>query len=147
MQKNKMILDEIKPSKYFKNKIKELQQKIEYLQNELERQKIILIRETNNLREIALQESQKYEPKIDKLNQLIGILKTGRIKYESQIYHKISNNLPVNNTAVEKVSGVIFLKEIQQVEVRIDHILIVTNSGREIFLGKQYDYLEDLFVK
>jgi hypothetical protein len=86
----------------------------------------------NNMRDIREEEAQKYEAEIGRLNQLIGIMKTGRIRYESTI-------------EMEKISGVLFLQEIQQVEVRPDHVLVVTNSGREIKLGKAYDYLQNIF--
>lgn len=98
-----------------------------------------------NLRELQEERLQTLESEIDRLNQFIGIIKTGRIRYQSVIHTPVSNNFDFPG-AVEMVSGVIFLQEIQQVEVRPDHVLIVTNSGREIQLGRAYDYLEKLFV-
>ena len=113
--------------------------KAEYYKKRLDKIKVVLkqdhknwINALNNMREIREEEAQKYEAEIGRLNQLIGIMKTGRIRYESQIEQEV-------------VSGVLFLQEIQQVEVRPDHVLIVTNSGREIALGKAYDYLKDIF--
>jgi len=88
----------------------------------------------NSMRNIREEEAQKYEAEIGRLNQLIGIMKTGRIRYELS-----------DDGMLEKISGVLFLQEIQQVEVRPDHVLIVTNSGREIKLGKAYDYLQNIF--
>jgi hypothetical protein len=98
----------------------------------------------NNMRDIREEEAQKYEAEIGRLNNLIGIMKTGRIRYESTIEYPVSNNFDFCG-AIDKVSGVLFLQEIQQVEVRPDHVLIITNSGREIKLGKAYDYLQDIF--
>ena len=78
-------------------------------------------------------------------------MKTGRIRYEATISQPVSENMnwaaddAIKNGSIEKVSGVLFLQEIQQVEVRPDHVLIVTNSGREIALGKAYNYLQDIF--
>jgi hypothetical protein len=101
-----------------------------------------------NLRELQEEELVKMEGEIDRLNQFIGIMKTGRIRYESTIQGPVSENFNgfLDSGKVEKVSGVIFLQEIQQVEVRPDHVLIVTNSGREIALGRAYDYLEKIFL-
>ena len=125
-----------------KNKMEKKETKLrkaEYYKKRLDKIKVVLkqdhknwINALNNMREIREEEAQKYEAEIGRLNQLIGIMKTGRIRYESQI-------------AQDVVSGVLFLQEIQQVEVRPDHVLIVTNSGREIALGKAYDYLKDIF--
>jgi len=113
--------------------------KAEYYKKRLDKIKVVLkqdhknwINSLKNMREIREEEAQKYEAEIGRLNQLIGIMKTGRIRYESQIKQDV-------------VSGVLFLQEIQQVEVRPNHVLIVTNSGREIALGKAYDYLKDIF--
>ena len=101
----------------------------------------------NSMRNIREEEAQKYEAEIGRLNQLIGIMKTGRIRYESTIELPISDNFKgkIDDGMLEKISGVLFLQEIQQVEVRPDHVLIVTNSGREIKLGKAYDYLQNIF--
>ena len=127
-----------RPAEFYKKKL-------EKLRKEIKEENKYFIKTLNNMRDIQQQEAEKYESEIHKLNQLIGIMKTGRIKYEAKEYYNISNNLPIKNNGIEKVTGVIFLKEIQQVENRIDHVLIVTNSGREICLGKDYDYLENLF--
>jgi hypothetical protein len=101
----------------------------------------------NNISDIREEEAQKYEAEIGRLNQLIGIMKTGRIRYESTIELPISDNFKgkIDDGMLEKISGVLFLQEIQQVEVRPDHVLIVTNSGREIRLGRAYDYLQNIF--
>jgi hypothetical protein len=107
------------------------------------------IKELKKLRE---EETKEYEFEIGKLNNLIGIMKTGRIKYVREI--KIPNeyipsenmtNHPSYPERTQLVSGMLFLQEIQQVEVREDYVLVVTNSGREIALDKEYDYLENLF--
>jgi len=103
----------------------------------------------NNMSDIREEEAQKYEAEIGRLNQLIGIMKTGRIRYELEIPvvssdFKFKEKIP-SSMLVDKVSGVLFLQEIQQVEVRPDHVLIITNSGREIRLGKAYDYLQNIF--
>jgi len=106
----------------------------------------------DQLKRLREEETEKHELEIGKLNQLIGIMKTGRIRYEREIElpnrHIPSDNFenhPAYPPEKQIVSGVVFLQEIQQVEVRVDHILIVTNSGREIVLGKDYDYLQNIF--
>ena len=107
------------------------------------------IKELKKLRE---KEIEEHEFEIGKLNNLIGVMKTGRIKYVREI--KLPNEyIPSDNMKdhpsypprTELVSGVVFLNEIQQVEVRENYVLLVTNSGREIALDKEYDYLENIF--
>lgn len=104
----------------------------------------------NNMSDIREEEAQKYEAEIGRLNQFIGIMKTGRIRYELELPVELPSDFDFkekipSSMLVDKVSGVLFLQEIQQVEVRPDYVLIVTNSGREIKLGKAYDYLQNIF--
>ena len=103
--------------------------------------------EMRSLRNLQEEQMQVLENQIGRLENLIGIMKTGRIKYETTVESPCSENLrgSIDDGLVEKVSGVLFLQEIQQVEVRPDHVLLVTNSGREIRLGKAYDYLQNIF--
>ena len=136
-----------KPAEFYKKRLEKLKAaiKINLAERKIEHKNWITA--LNSMRDIREEEAQKYEMEIGRLNNLIGIMKTGRIRYESTIEYPISENFSdlLENGSVEKVSGVLFLQEIQQVEVRPDHVLIITNSGREIKLGKAYDYLQDIF--
>ena len=136
-----------KPAEFYKKRIEKLKAtiKVNLAKRKIEDKN--WINALNNMSDIREEEAQRYEAEIGRLNNLIGIMKTGRIRYESTIEYPISDNFSdlLESSSVEKVSGVLFLQEIQQVELRPDHVLIVTNSGREIKLGKSYDYLQDIF--
>jgi hypothetical protein len=41
--------------------------------------------------------------------------------------------------------GVILLKDIEQVEITETGVLIITKTGREINLGKDFDYIKEIF--
>jgi hypothetical protein len=43
-----------------------------------------------------------------------------------------------------KVCGRLLLKDIEQVEVREKHVLLITKTGREILMGSDFDYLVEL---
>lgn len=43
------------------------------------------------------------------------------------------------------VNGILLLKDIEQIEVREKDILLITKTGREITMGEDFKYLEDLF--
>lgn len=105
-----------------------------------------------DLKKLREKEIEEHEFEIGKLNNLIGVMKTGRIKYVREIElpneYVPSDNMkdhPAYPKRTQLVSGMVFLNEIQQVEVREDYVLLVTNSGREIALDKEYDYLENIF--
>jgi hypothetical protein len=136
-----------KSAEFYKKRLEKLKSaiKINLAERKIENKNWITA--LNSMRDIREEEAQRYETEIGRLNNLIGIMKTGRIRYESTIEYPISDNFSdlLESGSVEKVSGVLFLQEIQQVELRPDHVLIVTNSGREIKLGKSYDYLQDIF--
>jgi hypothetical protein len=136
-----------KPAEFYKKRLEKLKAAIKINLAERKIEDKNWITALNSMRDIREEEAQRYEMEIGRLNNLIGIMKTGRIRYESTIEYPISDNFSglLDSGSVEKVSGVLFLQEIQQVELRPDHVLIVTNSGREIKLGKSYDYLQDIF--
>jgi hypothetical protein len=69
-----------------------------------------------------------YEKKYDQLSIKYNTLKSGIIKYE----HFNSK-------------GIILLKDIQQVEVHGNGVLIILKSGREIKCSKDFEYLLELF--
>jgi hypothetical protein len=69
-----------------------------------------------------------YEKKYDKLSIRYNTLKSGIIKYSHF------------NT-----EGIIFLKDIQQIEVNSNGVLIILKSGKEIKCSKDFAYLTELF--
>jgi hypothetical protein len=79
---------------------------------------------------ISYDESYKnyYEKKYDQLSIRYNTLKSGIIKYE----HFNSK-------------GIILLRDIQQVEVHGNGVLIILKSGREIKCSKSFEYLLELF--
>lgn len=145
--KQRIMEKKTKSAEFYKKRLEKLKSaiKINLAERKIENKNWITA--LNSMRDIREEEAQRYETEIGRLNNLIGIMKTGRIRYESTIEYPISDNFSdlLESGSVEKVSGVLFLQEIQQVELRPDHVLIVTNSGREIKLGKSYDYLQDIF--
>ena len=42
-------------------------------------------------------------------------------------------------------TGILLLKDIEQIEVTGKNILLITKTGREITMGEDFKYLEDLF--
>ncbi len=55
-------------------------------------------------------------------------LRTGRVRYKR-----------------ENVEGVLSIRDIEQVEVRKENVLLTTKAGREISLGKDFEFLKDIF--
>lgn len=51
----------------------------------------------------------------------------------------------VNYRRGDNISGILLLKDIEQIEVREKDILLITKNGREITMGEDFKYLEDLF--
>ena len=44
-----------------------------------------------------------------------------------------------------EVEGVISIKDMEQIEVRERDVLLITKTGREITLGKDFEFLIDIF--
>jgi hypothetical protein len=64
----------------------------------------------------------------EKIRNKYNTLKSGKVSY-------------VNTSGAE---GIILLKEIEQVEVRKNEVLLIMKSGREIVMGSDFKYLKEL---
>lgn len=73
--------------------------------------------------------NEYYEKKYTELKIMFDVLKSGRISY----------------TIGTGVSGVLLIKDIEQVEIRETDVLIITKTGREIVMGSDFKYLKELF--
>lgn len=69
--------------------------------------------------------NEKYSRKIQKM---FDTLKSGVINYTHG-----------------KACGKILLKDIEQIEVREEYVLLITKTGREITMGSDFNYLKELF--
>ena len=69
-----------------------------------------------------------YEKEYRETMNMFNTLKSGIIKYKHF-----------------KTEGIIILKDIQQVEVHDNGVLIILKSGREINCSKDFAYLKELF--
>jgi hypothetical protein len=58
------------------------------------------------------------------------VLKSGVISYQT-----------FNGT----VTGRLLLKNIEQIEVRENDVLLITKTGRQIIMGSDFEYLKELF--
>jgi len=108
------------------------QKRIEKMKKDFKQQKSQWKKEMLNLRDLQEQRLEELEKEISRKTQLIGIMKTGRIKYHKH----------------DGTSGMVFLQELQQVETstRGDIVTLITKSGNKILLSKMYNYLTDLFI-
>jgi hypothetical protein len=106
--------------------------RIEKLKKDFKQEKAQWKKEMHNLRDLQEQQLNELEKEITQKTQLIGIMKTGRIKYRKN----------------DGTSGMVFLQELQQVETstRGDIVTLTTKSGNKIQLSKMYNYLTDLFL-
>ncbi len=80
---------------------------------------------------IAYSEEDKdwYEKQYRKYQNMFNVLKEGVIRYGRG----------------EEMSGVLLLKNVEQVECRKNDVLITTKEGREIVMGDSFKFLKDLF--
>ncbi len=69
-----------------------------------------------------------YEKEYRKTKEMFNTLKSGVIKYTRG-----------------KDTGILLLKDIEQVEVREKDVLLITKTGREITMGYDFNYLKELF--
>ena len=69
-----------------------------------------------------------YQEQYRRTNHMFKALKSGSVHYVSG-----------------KIEGVLLIKDIEQVEVRGGNVLLTTKTGREISLGKDFEYLKDIF--
>lgn len=70
-----------------------------------------------------------YDEKYAVLSKKFSVLKRGYVNYRRG----------------DNTSGILLLKDIEQIEVREKDILLITKTGREITMGEDFKYLEDLF--
>lgn len=87
-----------------------------------------LFKKYDDIIHIRLSTKEYYEKQYYLTKQKFDTLKSGVIEYQG--FGK---------------TGKIFLKDIEQIEKREKDILLIMKTGREITLGKSFDYLLDLF--
>jgi len=130
----------LKSAEFYKKRIDKLKKE----KKEENENLLIALKNINSLRH---EEAEEFQKEIQKLYNLIGVMKTGRIKYEREVEGLTEK--PTKNGGyleMQKISGVIFINELQQIEVRKDHVLLITKSNREIWLSNEYDFLDQLFI-
>jgi len=71
-------------------------------------------------------------------------------EYYEKEYRKIKNMFDTFKSGVinytrGKDTGRLLLKDIEQVEVREEDVLLITKTGRKITMGHDFNYLKDLF--
>lgn len=79
--------------------------------------------------EYSKSNKEYYEKEYRKVKQMFDVLKSGKVSY----------------TRGEELSGVLLIKDIEQIEVRKTDVLIITKNGREIIMGSDFKYLKELF--
>ena len=84
-----------------------------------------------------------------KYEELISWSKSDGEYYRTQYFRErdISNALRTGRVHYKTgdIKGVLLIKDIEQVEVREKDVLLTTKAGREISLGKDFEYLRDVF--
>jgi hypothetical protein len=69
-----------------------------------------------------------YKNQYTKLIKMFDTLKSGVINYERG-----------------KHAGRLLIKDVEQIEVRENDVLLITKTGREIIMGSDFKYLKELF--
>lgn len=83
-----------------------------------------------------------------KYDEILAYSKSNKEYYEKE-YLKTRNMFDtlkrgvINYTRGEDV-GSLLLKDIEQVEIRQKDVLLITKTGREITMGKDFNYLKEL---
>ena len=84
-----------------------------------------------------------------KYEELISWTKSDAEYYRTQYFRErdIANALRTGRVHYKTgdIKGVLLIKDIEQVEVREKDVLLTTKAGREISLGKDFEYLRDVF--
>ena len=84
-----------------------------------------------------------------KYEELISWSKSDGEYYRTQYFRErdISNALRTGRVHYKTgdIKGVLLIKDIEQVEVREKDVLLTTKAGREISLGKDFEYLREVF--
>jgi hypothetical protein len=76
----------------------------------------------------SLKDKNEYQQLYRKTNDMFCALKSGSVSYTSA-----------------EVKGVILIKNITQVEVRKQDVLIVLKNGREIIMSSDFAFLKEIF--
>ena len=63
----------------------------------------------------------------DKIKNMFDVLKSGKVSYS-----KANRN---------GVKGILFLKDIEQVEIREEDVYVITKTGREIIMSNDFKFL------
>ena len=71
---------------------------------------------------------EHYRTKYFRECSVTDALRTGRVRYKTG-----------------DTNGVISIRDIEQVEVRSENVLLTTKAGREISLSKDFEFLKDIF--
>ncbi len=86
---------------------------------------------------------------LKKYDEIISSDKTSREYYEKKYYSLLTQFYALKNGRIEykKVggSGVLLLKDIEQIEERKDDVLLITKTGREIIMGSDFAFLKEIF--
>ena len=84
-----------------------------------------------------------------KYEELISWSKSDGEYYRTQYFRErdTSNALRTGRVHYKTgdIKGVLLIKDIEQVEVREKDVLLTTKAGREISLGKDFEYLREVF--
>ena len=84
-----------------------------------------------------------------KYEELISYSKSDKEYYRTQYFRErnVADALRTGKVRYEKgkEEGVISIKDIEQIEVRERNVLLITKTGREITLGKDFEFLRDIF--
>lgn len=76
----------------------------------------------------SVQDKEYFEKEYRKTKNMFDTLKSGVIKYTRG-----------------EVKGVLLLKDIEQVEIRENNVLLIMKTGREVIFGSDFNYLKELF--
>jgi hypothetical protein len=86
---------------------------------------------------------------LKKYDDIIDFSKSNR-EYIQKEYYKIKNMFDtlksgkLSYTQGDGLKGIIFLKDIEQVEVRKADVLIITKTGREIIMSSNFKFLMEI---
>jgi hypothetical protein len=67
------------------------------------------------------------------------------ISEENYLKFKALKNGYINYARGEDTKGLLLIKDIEQVEIRKEDVLIITKTGREVIMGKNFKWIEGLF--
>ena len=84
-----------------------------------------------------------------KYEELISYSKRDAEYYKTQYYRErnIANALRTGRVEYRqgKVQGVLSIRDIEQIEIKVGDVLLITKTGREITLGEDFEFLRDIF--